>query len=91
MKSYVSFCHDAILDGAALPEGSLEDITGVTIPRGALPTSTGTPTEEEPTEGPAPLEVATEEVASSGKLLKGPTHLPVAVNDSAEGLTAPQA
>ena len=39
--------------------GSLEDVTGVTIPRGALLTSTSTPTEEEPTEGPAPLEVAT--------------------------------
>ena len=91
MESYMSFSNDAILDGATSPEGSLEDVTGVTIPRGALPTSTSTPTEEEPMEGPAPLEVATEEAACAGKPLRGPTPLLVAVDDSTEGLTAPQA
>ena len=91
MESYMSFSDDAILDGAAPPEGSLEDVTRVTIPRGTLPTSTSTPTKEEPTEGPAPLEVASEEVAPTRKPFKGPTHLPVTVNDSAEGLTVPQA
>ena len=91
MGSYMSFSDETILDGTALHDGSLEDVTGVTISRGTLPTSTSTPTKEEPAEGLASLEVATEEVAPAGKLCKGPTHPPVAVNDSAEGLTAPQA
>ena len=91
MESYVSFSNDAFLDSAISLEGSLEDVTGVTIPMGAWLTSTTTPTEEEPTERVAPPEVATEEVAPTRKPLNGPTHLPVAVNDSAEGLTAPLA
>ena len=91
MALYMSFSNDVVLDGAASPEGSPEDITRVTIPRGASLTSTSTPTEEEPAEGPAPLEVATKEAAPTRKPLEGPTHLPVAVNNSAEGLTAPQA
>ena len=91
MESYVSLSDDAILDGATLLEGSLEDITRVTIPWGALTTSTSTPTKEEPVEGPAPLEVVTEEAVPTRKPCKRATHLLVAVNDSAEGLTAPQA
>ena len=91
MELYMSFSNDAILDGATSLKGSVEDVTGVTIPRGTLPTSTGTCTEEEPTEGPAPLKVATEEAAPTGKPLKGPTHLPVTVDNSAEELTAPKA
>ena len=80
MESYVSFSNDAILDGAASLEGSLEDVNGVAIPRGALLASTGTPTEEV-AEGPAPLEVATEEAAPTRKPLMGPTHPPVAVDN----------
>ena len=83
IESYVSFSDDAIVDGTTSWDGPLEDVTGVIIPRGTLPTSTSTPTKEEPAEGPAPLEVATEEEAPAGKPLKGPTHLPVAVNNSA--------
>ena len=84
MESYMSFSDDAILDGATSPEGSQEYVTGVTIPRGTLPTSTSTPTEEESAEGPAPLDVATKEAAPTRKPLKGPTHPLVAVNDSAQ-------
>ena len=91
IESYMSFSNDAVLDGVALLEGSLEDITGVTIPRVPLLTSTSTPTKEESTEGPAPPEVATEEAAPTRKPHEGPTLLPVAVDNSAEGLTAPQA
>ena len=87
----MSFSNDAILDGATSPEGSLEDVTRVAILRSASLTSTSTSTKEEPTKGPAPLEDATEEAAPTGKPLKIPTHLPVAVDDSAGGLTAPQA
>ena len=72
MESYVSFSDDAILDGAASLEGSLEDVTGVTIPRDALLTSTSTSTKEEPAEGPEPLEVATKEAAPAWKPQKGP-------------------
>ena len=91
MQSYVSFSDDAVLDSATSLEGSLEDLTRVTIPRDAPLTSTSTSTKEEPAEGPAPLEVATEEADPTGKPLKGPTHPLVAVNDPAEGLTALQA
>ena len=89
MESYMTFSNDTILDGAASPEWSLEDVTGVAIPRGALPTSVSTPTKEEAAEEPAPLEIATEEAAPTEKPLEGPPHPPVAVNDSAEGLPAP--
>ena len=71
MESYMSFSDDTSLDGATSLEGSLEDVTGVAIPRGPSPTSAGTPTEEE----------ATEEAAPTKKPLEGPTHLPVTVND----------
>ena len=94
MGSYASFSEDAILHSATSPEGSLEDVTGVAIPRGPLPTSASTPTEEEATKEPAPLEVASKEAAPTEKPFEGPTHLLVAVNDSndsAEGLTTPQA
>ena len=90
MESYMPFSDDAILDGATSPEGSLEDVTRVTVPRGASLTSASTPTKEEPAEGPPPLEVVTKE-ASPRKPHMGPTHLPVAVDDSTEGLTAPKA
>ena len=49
MESYKSFSADAILDGTITPEGSLEDVTGVTIPIGASLTSTSTPTKDEST------------------------------------------
>ena len=91
MESYVSFSDDAILDSAKSPEGSLEDLTGVTIPRDSSPASTGTLTEEEPAEEPTTMEVATRETTPAGKPLKGPTHQPVTVNNPAEGLTALQA
>ena len=91
MESYLSFSDDAVLDGATSLEGSMEDVTRETIPRDTPPTSTSTPTEEEPTEWPAPLEAATKEAAPAGKPLKGPTHLLVAADDPAEGLTALQA
>ena len=81
----MSFSNDAILDGAISPEGSLEDVTGVTIPTGTSLTSTSTPTKEETAEGLAPPEVATEEVAPTRKPLKGPTHPLVAVDNSTEG------
>ena len=90
MESYMSFSDDAILDGAASLEGSVEDVTGVPIPRGALPTSIDTPTKEEPTEGPTPMEVGTKEAATTEKILEGPTHPLVVVDNSAEGLTTPQ-
>ena len=54
MESYVSFSNDAVLDSATSPEGSLEDVTRVTIPRSTSPTSMGTLTKEEPAEGPGP-------------------------------------
>ena len=44
----MSFSNDAILDGATSQEGSLEDLTRVTIPGDALPASINTSTEEEP-------------------------------------------
>ena len=84
MEAYVSFSNDAILDGASSQEGSLTDLTGVTIPRNALPTSTGTSTEKEPTEESASMEVVTEKAAPTGKPLK------VTINDLAEELTALQ-
>ena len=84
------FSNDAILDGAPSQEGSLEDLTGVTMPRNTLSASTGTSTEEEPSEEPAPMEVTTEEAAPTGKPLKGPTHPLVTVNDPAEEPTALQ-
>ena len=84
----MSFSNDAVLDGAATMEGSLEDVTGITTPRGALQFSTDTHTIEEPAEGPAPWEFATEEAVPTKKSLEGPTHLLVAVSNSTEGLTA---
>ena len=63
MESYVSFSDDTVPDGVTSPEGSLEDVTGVAIPRGTLPTSAGTPTKEEAAKEPAPPEVATKEAA----------------------------
>ena len=47
MEPYMSFSTDAILDSVALQEGSLEDLTGVTIPRNATPSSTSTSSEED--------------------------------------------
>ena len=91
MESYVSFSDDNILDSATSPEGSLEDATRVAIPWGALPTSTGTPTEEEAAEEPVPPEVVTKEAAPAGKPLKGSTLPPVAVDHPTGGLTTPQA
>ena len=76
MESYVSFSDDAVLDSATSQEGSLEDLTGVTIPRDAWLASTSTSTEEEPAEEPAPTEVTTKEAAPTRKPLQG-THLPV--------------
>ena len=90
MEPYGSFSDDAILDGAASQEGSLEDLNGVTILRNNLLASPNTSTEEEPAEEPAPTEVATEEAAPAGKPLKGPTCPPVTVNDPAEEPTALQ-
>ena len=90
MGPYVSFSDDVVLDGATSQEGSLEDLTGVTIPRNALPASTSTSTEEEPTEKPAPTEVTTTEAAPSRKPLKGPTHLPVTIDNPTVELTALQ-
>ena len=90
MEPYVSFSNDAILDGATSQEWLLEDLTGLTIPRTALPASTGTSTEEEPVEKPAPTEVTTEETAPTGEPLKGPTHPAVTTNNPTEGPTAPQ-
>ena len=87
----MSFFNDAILDSATSLEGSLQDLTGVTIPRDTLLASTGTSTKEEPAEEPAPTEVATGEAAPSGKPLKGPTHPLVTVDNPTEGLTALQA
>ena len=87
----MSFSNDAILDSAASLEGSLEDLTGVTIPTDALLASTGTSTKEEPAKDQAPIEVTTKEAAPTGKPLRGPTHLPVTVNNPAEGQTALQA
>ena len=91
MELYVSFSDDAVLDGAASQEESLEDLTGVTIPGDTLTASMDASTKEEPAEVPAPMEVTTEEAAPTMKPLKGPTHPPVAVNDLTEGLTALQA
>ena len=91
MEPYMSFSDDAILDGATSQEGSLKDLTGVTIPRDALPASTGTSTKEEPAEEPVPMEVATKEAASTRKPLKEPTHLLVTVDDPTGELTALQA
>ena len=87
----MSFSNDAILDGAASLEGSLEDLTRVTIPRDALPASPGTSTKEKPAKEPAPMEVATKEAAPTGKPLKGPTLPLVTVNKPTEGPTALQA
>ena len=77
MESYVSFSDDAILDGAASLEGSLEDLTGVTIPGDALPASTSTSIKEEPAEEPAPMEVTTEEAAPTMKYCTLPGQLPL--------------
>ena len=90
MEPYVSFSDDAVLDGAASQEGSLEDLTVVTIPRNAPLASTSTSTEEEPAEEPAPMEVTTKEAAPTRKPLKGPTHQPVTVDNPAEEATALQ-
>ena len=90
MEPYIPFSDDAVLDGAASLEGSLEDLTRVTIPRNVPLASTGTSTEEESAEEQAPTEVATEEAAPTGKPLKGPTHLLVTVDDPAEEPTALQ-
>ena len=84
MEPYVFFSNDVVLDGAASQEVSLEDLTGVTIPRNTPPASTSTSTEEEPTEEPAPMEVATAEAAPTRKPLKGPTHPPVTIDDPTE-------
>ena len=91
MESYVSFTDGTILDSAASLEGSLEDVTGVAIPRGTMPTSTCTPIEEETAKEPVPPEVATKEAAPAEKPLEEPTHLLVAVDDPTEELTATQA
>ena len=90
MGSYVSFSNDAILDGATSQEGCLEGLTGVTIPRNALPAPTSTSTEEESMEKPAPTEVTTEGAAPTGEPFKGPTHLAVTVGNPAEEPTTPQ-
>ena len=87
----VSFSDDAILDDATSPEGSLEDLTRVTIPGDAPPASTGTSTKEEPAEEPAHMEVTTEEAAPAMKPLKGSTYLPVTVSNPTEKPTALQA
>ena len=63
MKPYVTFSDDAILDGAALQERSLEDQTGVTIARKIQQASTRVSTEEEPTKELVPTKVSTEEAA----------------------------
>ena len=84
MEPYMPFSYDAILDGATSQEGSLEDITRLTIPRSTPPASTSTSTEEEPAEEPAPMEVVTKETAPTRKPLEGPTHLPVTINNPAE-------
>ena len=91
MEPYVSFSNDAHLDGAASQEGSLEDLTRVTIPGDTLLASTSTSTEEEPSEEPTPMEVTTEEAVPTMKPLKGPTHPPVTVNNPTERPTALQA
>ena len=63
MKPYVTFSDDAILDGAALQERSLEGQTGVTIPRETKMAPTELSTEEKPSKELVPTEVSTEEVA----------------------------
>ena len=90
MEPYMSFSDDAILDGATSQEGCLTDLTGITIPRNTLPTSTSTSTEKEPVEESAPMEVVTEEAVPAGKPLEGPTHLLVTIDDPTEELTALQ-
>ena len=70
MEPYVSFSNEVVLDSAAPQEESLEDLTGVTIPRNTLPASTGTFTEEGPAEKPAPTEVTTKGAAPLGSPLR---------------------
>ena len=90
MEPYVTFSNDVMLDSATLWEGSLEDQTGVTIPRNTQPASTNVSIEEEPTKTPAPTEVTTEEVAPAGEPLGEPT-IPVAIiSKPAEEPVTPQ-
>ena len=91
MESYMSFSDDAVLDGATSQEGSLEDLTGVTIPGDAPLASTGASTKEEPAEEPTPMEVTTKEAAPIMKPFKGSTHLLVTVDNPAGRPTALQA
>ena len=90
MEPYMPFSNDAILDSSASQEGSLEDLTVVTIPRNAPSTSTSTFTEEEPAEKSASTEATTKQAAPTRDPLKGPTHLAVTVSNPTEKLTAPQ-
>ena len=90
MELYVTFFDDAILDSAALQEGSLEDQTGVTIPRNTQPASPNVSTEEEPTEKLAPTEVTTKEVAPTGEPLEGPTIPAAMISKPAEEPITPQ-
>ena len=90
MEPYVTFSDDAILDGAALQEGSLEDQTGETIPRNTQLASTDVSTEEEPAKKPAPTEVTTKEVAPAEEPLEGPTILAATVGKPAEKPITPQ-
>ena len=90
MEPYVTFSHDTILDGATLQEGSLEDQTGVTIPRNTQLASTKVPTKEEPAEKLAPTEVAAKEVAPTGEPLEGPTIPTATISEPTDEPITPQ-
>ena len=90
MEPYVTISDDAILDGATLQEGSLEDQSRVTTHRNTQPTSTNVSTEEEPTEKPAPTEVTTREVTPTEEPLEGPTILAATVSEPTEEPITPQ-